>query len=171
MATPISLKDGAIVLTDNDGANTLTLGLEDGNLSFTLPRPHEHSPDRGAAGVIIDGAFEPIPFSMTLDVVTLLGSAGVAEVVLRTESTWDFGKLDTAAGSYSGKTATLQDVSSDVGVFQMVVTYTNPTSAAVENLYFFDCVATYDFSEGLPSKTTISGVSYQTAQNFLANID
>lgn len=171
MSVPITKKDVTEVkLTDKDGTNFKTLDLENGDLQFTLPKPHEHAMDRGRAGVILDADFAPIKFSLSGHVVAVSGTDEVADVVTCTAAGWDFDKVDTASGDYTGKTADLQDVSSDVGVWQMKVTITHPNTGATEVLYFIDCVATYDFSEGIPSKWSLSSQSYQKASTFMANI-
>lgn len=173
MAAPISLLHGVIIVSDKDGVGAkLTLDLEDGDLSYTLPKPHLHAMDRGAPGVIIENEFEPITFSMTVKVQKFTGSPELPDIIMRTASGGDFDKVDIVSGDYSALTASdLQDVDSNVGVFQMKVSYTNPNTAATENLYFIDCTGTIDFSEGVPNKFTVNGMSYQTVDTFMTNID
>lgn len=175
MATnnPRSLKDAQVILSDTDGANELELTLENGDLTYTLPDTHEHVPDRGAPGSLIDGTFEPVSFSMTVQVKELTGSAGVQDVVTRTASTWDFSLMDTSAGDYSALTlASGEDTiaSASIDVFQMRVKLTDPGDGATETMYFPNCTGSVQFQEGMPSNFTINGVSYVTASAFMSNI-
>lgn len=171
MAGPITLKNvDSIILTDEDGAAELTLTLEDGDFTYTLPDLHEHVADRGAPGTLIDGVFAGIPFSMTVQVKELTGSAGIQDVISCTASGWDFGLANVSSGDYAALTNAdgLQDTA--VGVFQMRVQTTNPFDAVQTTLYFLDCRASIQFAEGMPSKFTISGMSYQTVSTFMGNI-
>jgi hypothetical protein len=169
MAGLSSLKNATIVLTDTNGANTLTLVAEDGNFSFTLPNPHEHVLDRGAPGSIIDGVFEPITWTMDVQVREYSGSTGILDVVTGVASGWTFTKVTTSSGSYNAKTASLSATAVDV--FQMKVTVVEPFGPSTENMYFFDNIATISFAEGMPNKWTLSGTSYMTTAAFMANID
>ena len=171
MAGPVTLKDvDSIILTDTDGTNELTLTLEDGDLSYTLPDLHQHVADRGAPGTIIDAPFEPIPFSMTVQVKEFTGSAGVQDVITCTASGWTFTEVTTGSGDYNGKSSDLSDVDSNVGVFQMRAQITNPFDSVQTTLYFLDCRASIQFQEGMPNKFTITGVSYTTVSSFMSNI-
>ena len=169
MAGLSSLKNATIVLTDTNGGNALTLVAEDGDLSFTLPNPHEHVLDRGAPGSIIDGVFDPITFSMTAQVREYSGSTGILDVITGVAAGWAFTKVTTASGAYNGKTASLSATA--VKVFQMKVTIVEPFGPSTENLYFFDCIADISFAEGMPNKWTVNGTSYLTTAAFMANID
>jgi hypothetical protein len=174
MATnnPRSLKDAQVILTDSDGTNELELTLENGDLSYTLPDTHEHVPDRGAPGSLIDGQFEAVSFSMTVQVKELTGSAGVQDVVTCTASGWDFSTMDTSSGDYTALTLGTGDTiaSASVNVFQMRVTLTDPGDDSSETVYFPNCTGSVQFNEGMPSNFTINGVSYVTASAFMSNI-
>ena len=77
---PKSLKDAEVVLSDyQGGTESLTLTLEDGDLSYTLPDTAEHILDRGAPGNLIDGNFQPITFSMTVQAKDMSGTAEVQD--------------------------------------------------------------------------------------------
>lgn len=177
MATNVvkSLKDASIVLSDyQGGTEKITLTLEDGDLSFTLPDTHEHVADRGQPGSIIDGAFQPIDWSMTLQLKAITGSVEPIDVFTCTASGWTFSLMDTTgAGDYTGLTLTGGAdtlASAGVDVFQMVVTLTDPGDASTEILYFANCTASVSVTEGMPSKISVSGKCYMTPGAFMSNI-
>lgn len=176
-AIPRSLKDAVITLADVDGGagDTLELTCEDGDFSYTLPDTHEHVSDRGAPGNLIDGTFEPISFSMTVQMKEATGSAGIQDVVTCTASGWDFSALGTVSGggldSAITVTAGTDTISaSGVNVFQMKVVLTDPGDASTETLYFINCRGSVTFQEGMPNKFSITGVSYMTPSAFMSNI-
>lgn len=178
MATsiPKSLKDAEILLADADGGagDTLTLSLEDGDFSFTLPDTHQHVSDRGAPGNLIDGPFEPITFSMTLQIKGITGTDEPADVFTCTASGWDFSVMDTSSGDFSALTLTAGTdtiAASAVNVFQMKVTITDPGDASTEVLYFANCTASVSVQEGMPNKMSVSGTCYMTARAFMSNIN
>jgi hypothetical protein len=170
MATPRSLKNATVTLTDNDGTNTAVLDLENGDLSFSVPNPVEHVADRGALASLIEGIDQWVTGSMTVQVQSLTAATSLNEIVNGTATSWDFGIVDTASGTYTGFTSTLASVASAVKVFQMSVALADPAGGSTETLYFLNCVGRLDFSEGMPSNFTLTFDSYQTDSDFYANI-
>lgn len=172
---PKSMKDAVIVLSDyQGGTEKITVTCEDGDFSYTLPDTAEHVPDRGAPGSLIDGAFEPITWSMTVQMKEMTGSVGIQDVVTCTAGgAWNFSLMDDSTGDYSALTLTAGTdtlASASAPVFQMVVTITDPADSGTETLYFANCTAQVSFQEGMPNRFTISGRSFMTASAFMSSI-
>jgi len=173
MATniPKSMKDAQITLCDTDRSNTLVLTLEDGDFTYTIPDTHQHVADRGAPGSIIDGAFEPITFSFTVQVKEITGSVSLQDIVTGQASGWDFSVMDdTGYTSVSLTAGTDTIATSAYDVFQMEVQYTDPGDDATETVTFANCTGQVQFTEGMPNKIAVSGSCYMTASALQSNI-
>jgi hypothetical protein len=178
MATnlPRSYKDiTSVIFSDADGANEVSLTLENGDINITWPDTHEHVADRGGYGNIIDGNVQPMTVTMSVQVKEFTGSAGVLDAVTCTASGWDFDVMDTSSGDYSGLTLasgtdTLAAVDTSVGVFQMRAVVTDPGDGSTQTLYFANCRCSPSFTEGMPSNFTLNITSYMSAPAFMSNI-
>lgn len=170
---PRTLKNATVLISDTNGTGNVTLTAEDGDITITFPRRHEHVPDRGDIGTLVDSSVEPITYSMTVQMREWTTSlTSIAEAVLGQKSGWVYTKVTVGSGTYNGKTATLSDAAATVKLFQCRITFTNPASGGTDEIiYLLDSVPTsLRFSEGMPNKFTLEAESFQTTANFFTNV-
>lgn len=169
---PRSYKVGAVTLTDTVGTTyEITLQLDDGNVTVGLNPNVVHVADRGKLGVLIPGDDQPVSFTFSAVAKEWTASgAALPEYVMCTASGASFTIATLNSGDYNGKSCDLIAVSAQCKVFQMRLAIADPAGGTSETLYLLNCEASLDFAEGMPNKFTISGRSWQTHANFMANI-
>jgi len=172
MAVSRSLKNATVTLTDTDGANSLALTLETGDFTCNVPNPVQHVMDRGGPGVAIDGLHEDVTFSMTAQVQSMTADPSIFTIVDGSASGWDFSKVTTGSGAYSGLASGLQDAASTINFVQIEIAIADPAGGSTEYLRLFNCIIPLSISEGMPDTVSLSGtcMGYSGA-NFLANIN
>lgn len=136
-----NLRDGELVIKDNGGANSLTVALDEGDLSWSETHNVVNVLDRGDLSHVRVGDQAPVAGSFTLKFVEFL-SSGSGSGPTPYEGL-------TQTGAASEWTSTNDD-NGDVYTVQVEFTISNPDSAGSDEKLTFAkvCPTSIEFREG-----------------------
>jgi len=149
-----NLRDGQLVIQDNAAVNTITLALEEGNLSFTVTKNVIEVLDRGVLSHMRQGDEVPVTLSFGIKFIEFYTSG-------------DDETLYEAVMNEAGGAAWIStnDDGGDVYTVDMLFTIATPTSGEEAEIITFTKVrGNFTFNEGDEYNTlAFDGTAFQTA--------
>lgn len=115
-----NLRDGELVIQDSGGSNSVTVTLDEGDLSWTESKPRHVIGDRGTIDHVRNGNQEACRVRFSLKYVAFFGGSDSGDAVTPVDAL-------KQAGNASGWTST-GDAGEPYGV-DLVFTITNPDSS------------------------------------------
>ena len=157
MSKLITKRDATIVVSDNGGTNSITIGCEPGDLAYSAPRHSILRPlDRGEHKTPRRQDAQPVTISWTINPENM-GSAAASNIVSVCE------QRDWVASNW---TSTLTGTS-DVFAVDVAVTFDRSWAGESDETLTFDDVSLRgSYSDGDPSSYSITGEASILAPSF-----